>query len=91
MRRLWWALTITLTLLAVGTGTALAQQPDEEPLQVAQADRQAADRQTLKDFLGREEVQGVARASGMDLGDAERGLLALDGERLSRAADQARA
>ena len=32
----------------------------------------------------------VARASGIDLSDAERGLLALDGERLSRAAEQAR-
>jgi hypothetical protein len=95
MRRLSWAVTITLAFLAGGTGTALAQQVlpavDGEPLQVAQADPQAADRQALKDFLGREEVQRVARTSGVDLSDAERGLLALDAERLSRAADQARA
>lgn len=87
MRRLSWAVTITLLLLAGGTGTALAQQ---ESVQIAQADPQAADRQALRDFLGREEVRKVARTSGVDLSDAERGLLALDGERLSRAADQAR-
>ena len=95
MRRLSWAVTITLALLAGGTGTALAQQVrpavDGQPLQFAQSDQQAADRQALEDFLGREEVQRVARTSGVDLGDAEQGLLALDGERLSRAADQARA
>jgi predicted transcriptional regulator len=77
-----------LVLLAGGTGTAFAQQ---ESAQVAQADPQTADRQALRDFLAREEVQKVARTSGVDLSDAERGLLALDGERLSRAADQARA
>ena len=88
MRRLSWALAITLTLLTGGTGTALAQQ---ESLEVAQADPQAADRQALRDFLAREEVQRVARTSGVDLSGAERGLLALDGERLSRAAEQARA
>ncbi|MGH7543850.1 MAG: hypothetical protein ACREK7_07900 [Gemmatimonadota bacterium] len=88
MRGLSWAVTITLALLAGGTGTALAQP---ESLQLAQADPQAADRQALREFLGREEVQRVARTSGVDLSDAERGLLALDGERLSRAADQARA
>ena len=87
MRRLSWAVTIALVFLAGGTGTALAQQ---ESLQISQADPQADDRQVLRDFLGREEVQRVARTSGVDLSDAERGLLALDGERLSRAADQAR-
>lgn len=95
MRRLSWTMTITLALLVGGTGTALAQQVrpavDGESRQVAQADPQTADRQALERFLGREEVQAVARTSGVDLSDAERGLLALDGERLSRAADQARA
>jgi hypothetical protein len=94
MRRQSWAVTIMLALLGGGTGTALAQQirpaVDGEPLQVAQADPQPADRQALRDFLAREEVQRVARTSGVDLSDAGRGLLALDGERLSRAADQAR-
>lgn len=94
MRRLSWAVTITLALLAGGAGTALAQQvrpTGEEPLQAAQADPETADRQALHDFLGREEVQQVARTSGMDLSDAERGLLALHGDRLTRAADQVRA
>ena len=94
MRGLSWALTIMLAFLGGATGTALAQQlrptVDGESLQVAQVDPQAADRQTLREFLGRKEVQGVARTSGVDLSDLERGLLALDGERLSRAADQAR-
>lgn len=94
-RRLSWALTITLAMLAVGAGTAHAQQvrpsANGEALQIAQADPQAADRQVLRDFLGRAEVRRVARTSGVDLSDAERGLLALEGERLSRAADQARA
>ena len=88
MRRLSWAVTMTLVLLAGGTGTALAQK---ESVQVAQADRQTADRQALEDFLGRDEVQQVARSSGVDLSEVERGLLTLDGERLSRAADQVRA
>lgn len=94
-RRLSWAVTITLAMLSAGAGTALGQQAgasaDGEELRIAQADPQAADRQVLRDFLGRDEVQRVARTSGVDLGDAERGLLALEGERLSRAADQARA
>ena len=88
VRRLSWVVTITLALLAGGTGTALAQQ---ETLELAQADPDAADRQALRDVLGREEVQRVARTSGVDLSEAERGLLALDGVRLSRAADHARA
>ncbi|MGH7571307.1 MAG: hypothetical protein ACREMK_05630 [Gemmatimonadota bacterium] len=96
MRRLPWAVTITLALLAGGTGTALAQQirSDAEGSSstlLAQADPQAADRQALRDFLNRQDVQQVARTAGVDLSDAERGLVALEGERLSRAADQARA
>ena len=95
MRRLSWALAIMLALLAGSTGTALAQQvrpaDDGQPLEFAEPDQQAADRRALEDFLGREEVQRVARTSGVDLGEAEQGLLALDGERLSSAADQARA
>jgi hypothetical protein len=91
MRRLSRAVTITLMLFAGGIGTALAQQVEEGPLQVAQADPQEADRQALEIFLGRQDVQRVARASGVDLSDVEKGLAALDGERLSRAADQARA
>lgn len=95
IRRLSWAVTITLAVITGGAGTALAQQDrpsvDGEVLQIAQADPQAADRQVLRDFLGREEVHRVARTSGVDLSGAEHGLMALDGERLSRAADQARA
>ncbi len=96
MRRLPWAVAITLALLAGGNGTALAQQVQPEADEssstlLAQADPQAAYRQALRDFLGREEVQRLARTSGVDLSDAERGLLALEGERLRRAADQARA
>jgi hypothetical protein len=50
-----------------------------------------ADRETLRRFVAREDVQRVARMADVDLTDASAGILALDGERLSRAAAQARA
>lgn len=96
MRGLSRAVAIALTVLAGGVGPAFGQQAGLDPnvpssLALAQVDQEEADRQTLRNFLGRDEVQRVARTSGVDLSDAERGLLALEGERLSRAADQARA
>lgn len=96
MRGLSRAVAIALTVLAGGVGPAFGQQAGLDPnvpssLTLAQVDQEEADRQTLRNFLGRDEVQRVSRTSGVDLSDAERGLLALEGERLSRAADQARA
>lgn len=94
MRGLSRAVLITLTVLAGAAGTAFAQQsvPNGNPsLALAQVDPDEADRQTLRNFLGREEVQRVARMSGVDLSDAEEGVLALEGEMLSDAAGQVRA
>lgn len=94
MRGLSRAVLITLTVLAGTAGTAFAQQsvPDgNSSLALAQIDPDETDRQTLRNFLGREEVQRVARLSGVDLSDAEEGVLALEGERLSDAAGQVRA
>lgn len=94
MRGLSRAVLITLTVLAGTAGTAFAQQsvPDgNSSLALAKIDPDEADRQTLRNFLGREEVQRVARLSGVDLSDAEEGVLALEGERLSDAAGQVRA
>jgi hypothetical protein len=50
-----------------------------------------ADRETLRRFIAREDVQQVAQMADLDLETASVGILALEGERLSRAADQARA
>lgn len=94
MRGLSRAVLITLTVLAGAAGTAFAQQsvPDgNSSLALAQVDPDEADRQTLRNFLGREEVQRVARMSGVDLSDTEEGVLALEGEMLSDAAGQVRA
>lgn len=96
MRGLSRAVAIAVTVLAGSVGTASAQQAGphaNEPssLALAQVDPDEADRQTLRDFLGREEVQRVARMSGVDLSGAEDGVLALEGERLADAAQQVRA
>lgn len=96
MRGLSRAVAIALTVLAGTAGTAFAQQNEPEgnepsSLALAQADPDEADRQALRDFLGREDVQRVARMSGIDLAGAETGVLALEGEKLSGAAQQARA
>ena len=96
MRELSWTAAITLALLAGGVPTAFAQQggggtDGSSSLALAQVDPEAADRQALRDFLGRDEVRRVARMSGVDLSTAEAGVMALEGERLSHAARQARA
>lgn len=96
MRRVPRVMAITLMVLAGTAGRALAQQGGHDgsapaSLALAQADPEEADRQALRNFLGREEVRRVARLSGVDLSDAEKGVLALEGERLADAARQARA
>jgi hypothetical protein len=50
-----------------------------------------ADREALRRFVAREDVQKIARMADLDLEDASAGILALEGKRLSHAADQARA
>jgi hypothetical protein len=87
------ALAAALLLLPSG---APAQQASaeavEEPTAVAlQTEGEAADRETLRRFIAREDVQRVARMADLDLEHASAGILALEGEPLSRAANQARA
>ncbi len=88
-----WALAAALLALPAGAraqGAAPAATP--EPTAIAlQTDDEAADREALRRFLGRQDVQRVASIADVDLSEASAGILALEGERLSRAADQARA
>lgn len=87
------ALAAALLLLP---SAARAQQATaeaaEEPTAIAmQTTGEEADRETLRRFIAREDVQRVARVADLDLEHASAGILALEGERLSRAANQARA
>ena len=74
---------------------ARAQQPEPEagpePAAVAMQTDEEADRDALRQFIAREDVRRVARVADLDLEKASAGVLALEGEHLSRAADQARA
>lgn len=63
----------------------------DEPVTIAMQTGEEADREALKRFVGREDVQRIARMADVDLEDASAGILALEGEKLAHAADQARA
>ena len=88
-----WALAAALLLLpSVARGQEAAPEAVSEPTLIAmQVGGEEADRETLRRFIAREDVQRVARIADVDLQDASAGIMALDGERLSRAAAQARA
>lgn len=87
-----WALAAALLLLPSVAGAQQATADAvEEPTAIAMQTREDADREALRRFVAREDVQRVARVTDLDLVDASAGILALDGERLSHAADQARA
>lgn len=88
-----WALAAAMLLLPTA---ARAQQTTtevvEEPTAIAmQTTGEEADREALRRFIAREDVQRVARLADLDLEGASAGILALEGEQLSRAANQARA
>lgn len=88
-----WALAAALLLLpAAAQAQQAAPEAAPEPTAIAmQTDGEEADREALRRFLGRPDVQRVAGMADVDLSEATAGVLALEGERLSRAADQARA
>jgi hypothetical protein len=87
-----WALAAALLLLpSMARGQQAAEPVASEPVSIAMQTGEEADRETLRRFVAREDVQRVARMADLDLQDASAGILALDGERLSHAADQARA
>lgn len=87
-----WALAAAMLLLpaAARAQQATAQEADE-PIQIAMQTGEEADREALRRFVAREDVEKVARMADLNLEDASAGILALEGDRLSRAADQARA
>ena len=91
--KMGWALAAALLLLpSVARGQEAATEAVSEPTTIAmQVGGEEADRETLRRFIARKDVQRVARIADVDLEDASAGILALDGERLSRAAAQARA
>lgn len=88
-------LTITMLLVVSGLGaTAAAQEAPvpaaSEPVQLAQAGSDETNRAYLREFLGRDQIQQVARVAGVDMDDAMAGVMAMDSDRLSSAAQQAR-
>lgn len=92
-RKTGWTLAAALLLLPAGArAQQAAADAASEPMVVAlQTDGEEADREALRRFLGRQDVQRIAGIADVDLSGASAGVLALEGERLSRAADQARA
>lgn len=88
-----WALAAALLLAPVAArGQEATTQASADPTVIAmQTGSEEADRESLRRFVARQDVQRVARTADLDLEKASAGILALEGERLSRAADQARA
>ena|SRR5688572_9402285 len=86
------ALAAALVVLptAARAQQATAQELDE-PVAIAMQTGEEADREALRRFVAREDVQKIARVADLDLENASAGILALEGEKLSNAADQARA
>jgi hypothetical protein len=80
-----------LLLPSAARGQQVAESAASEPVSIAMQTGEDADRETLRRFIAREDVQQVAQMADLDLETASAGILALEGERLSRAADQARA
>jgi hypothetical protein len=86
-----WALAAALLLLPTAArGQQAAESAASEPVSIAMQTGEDADRETLRRFIAREDVQRVARMADLDLEHAAAGILALEGEPLSRAANQAR-
>lgn len=78
----------TAFLLALGAGTAMAQEgvlAQETTVESAEE----ADRAYVKDVLSRDEVRTAARIAGADLDAALDGISSLEGDRLERATQQA--
>jgi hypothetical protein len=88
-----WVLAAALLLLpsAARAQQAAPEAVEETGTMALQTSEEEADRETLRRFIAREDVQQVAAVADLDLEKASAGVLALEGEQLSRAADQARA
>ncbi len=74
----------TAFLLALGAGTAMAQE-GIAPGETAVESADEANRAYVKDVLSRDEVRTAARITGADLDGALDAVSSLDGDRLERA------
>lgn len=86
-----WSLFLVCALAA----PAAAQQataPLAEPITelALQTDVDEANRAVVRGVLERDDVRSVARTAGIDLDEAAAGVMALEGDQLARAAQQAR-
>lgn len=88
MTRLHTFLIVLVAWTAIPASTALAQEA-AAPAAVA-VDAEAADRAAVLAVLSREDVRRAARIADVDLDAAASAVGSLEGERLTRAADQAR-
>lgn len=88
-----WALAAALLLLpSAARGQQATTDAVQKPTTIAmQTGDEEADREALRRFVAREDVQKIARVADLDLANASAGIMALEGDRLSRAADQVRA
>jgi hypothetical protein len=87
-----WALAAALLIVPTAArGQQASSQASEEPTTIAMQTTEEADREALRAFVARPDVQRIAAVADLDLEDASAGILALEGEKLSHAADQARA
>jgi len=88
-----WALAAALLLLpSAARGQQATTDAVQKPTTIAmQTGDEEADREALRRFVAREDVQKIARVADLDLANASAGIMALEGDRLSRAANQVRA
>lgn len=79
----------TAFLLALGAGTATAQDGIAPNGETAVESADEANRAYVKDVLSRDEVRTAARITGADLDGALDAVSSLEGDRLERATQQA--
>lgn len=90
-RSMLWSLLL-VCLLAAPAAAQEATAPPAEPItEIAlQTDVDEANRAVVRGVLAHDGVRSVARTAGIDLDEAAAGVLALEGDQLARAAQQAR-
>ena len=81
---------IALLWTLAGIAPAVAQQQQADGGATVQVSEEE-DRAALRGLLARAEVQRAAQIGGVDLNRIERGIPELEGDKLHRAAEQARA
>jgi hypothetical protein len=91
MKRSLWVLTAAV-FLSAGGSSAIAQgvEIDGGPPESLASSQNETDRAVILDLMSRDEIRNAARIVGIELEETVDGVLALEGENLRRAADQAR-